>query len=188
MASRASESAIPVELVRVGEAPPEILDFLAWTLGEDGLFAVRAGEPLTGLDFAFDPLREQWNALLLLEALRSRRREPAGKVLGVAAVDLFLPIMTHVYGAAETGGVAALFSCFRLRPEYGGQPPDADLLLARCRKEALHELGHTLGLVHCPDSACVMSFSSAVEAVDAKRDEYCRRCARRGGAPKRWGW
>lgn len=170
-----------MRLVRVGEVPPEVLEFLAWTLSEDGVFALAEGEPLAVADFAYDVGRDQWNALLLLDALHTRLDEAGGKLLGIAGFDLFLPIMTHVYGAAETGGAAAILSTYRLRPEYTGGPPDADLFLSRCRKEALHELGHTLGLVHCRNSACVMSFSSAVEAVDLKRDEYCRECVRRLG-------
>ncbi len=178
MASPASEPPVPVRLVRVGEVEAEVLEFLAWTLSDDGVFAVSPGEPLWPIDFAYDPARDQWNGLLLLDALRACA-SPGGKVLGVAGVDLFLPIMTHVYGAAETGGTGAIISSFRLHPEYAGEPPNADRLLSRCRKEALHELGHTRGLVHCRDSACVMSFSSAVEAVDLKRDEYCGECERR---------
>jgi archaemetzincin len=43
-------------------------------------------------------------------------------------------------------------------------------------KEALHELGHTYGLRHCPDYTCVMSASNGVERIDLKRAEFCSTC------------
>ena len=46
-------------------------------------------------------------------------------------------------------------------------------------KEAVHELGHTLGLEHCPDRSCVMYFSNSLADTDRKGEAYCSRCAAR---------
>jgi archaemetzincin len=45
------------------------------------------------------------------------------------------------------------------------------------RKEAVHELGHAFGLVHCKDFECVMHFSNSIEQVDLKANAFCRKCA-----------
>jgi archaemetzincin len=46
-------------------------------------------------------------------------------------------------------------------------------------KEAVHELGHTLGMEHCPDRSCVMYFSNSLADTDRKGEAYCSRCAAR---------
>jgi archaemetzincin len=46
----------------------------------------------------------------------------------------------------------------------------------RLLKEAIHELGHTLGLRHCEDYACCMSSSHAVEWIDLKGRSFCESC------------
>jgi archaemetzincin len=49
----------------------------------------------------------------------------------------------------------------------------------RLEREVAHELGHTFGLVHCPDARCCMSLSTTIEQVDAKLPEFCRDCRER---------
>ncbi len=55
-------------------------------------------------------------------------------------------------------------------------PPDGTALLGRARKEAMHELGHTFGLIHCPDVRCAMSLSINLPQVDSKLEWYCEGC------------
>ena len=72
--------------------------------------------------------------------------------------------------------LAAIVSLARLRQEFYGLPPNAELLAARARKEVLHELGHTFGLVHCPEVDCTMSLSTNVRQLDLKGSGYCTDC------------
>jgi archaemetzincin len=53
---------------------------------------------------------------------------------------------------------------------------DAFIFRERAVKEAVHELGHTFGLGHCPDSSCVMHFSNCLDDTDRKGKEYCPEC------------
>ncbi|BDG06876.1 archaemetzincin family Zn-dependent metalloprotease [Anaeromyxobacter oryzae] len=101
----------------------------------------------------------------------------AGKVLGVTDRDLFIPILTYVFGEAQLGGAAAVVSTARLveGPDAAGRPR----LVERLEKEALHEVGHAFGLLHCGTPHCVMSRSAGVKDVDAKDPALCPECRAR---------
>jgi archaemetzincin len=131
-------------------------------------------------DSAYEPLRGQWNAARILQDLDGMEEaRSATRVLGVTDLDLFITILTFVFGLAHLGARTALVSLHRLHNEFYGLPPEPELVLARLEKEAMHELGHTLRLTHCPDYSCVMHFSNAVEEVDLKEARFCPACRAR---------
>ncbi len=121
-----------------------------------------------------DPRRQQHSSARILEWLL--RARPEGRVLGVTDVDLFIPVLTFVFGEAQLGGRAAVVSTARLAE---GAPRDPRVRVERLAKEAVHELGHALGLTHCPDIVCAMSRSASVRDVDRKAGVLCRDCRSR---------
>jgi archaemetzincin len=171
-------------VVEIGDLPAGLLDEI--TPGVGRILGLDPG-PRSRLDpaFAYDERRHQYLAATLLGRLRELTPDDT-LVVGAAAVDLFIPILTFVFGEAEMPGRAAVFSIHRLHEEFYGLPPDRSLLAGRAAKEMLHELGHTFGLAHCPDYACAMSSSPSVEAVDLKGKALCNGCLlrrlRAGGA------
>jgi archaemetzincin len=104
--------------------------------------------------------------------------EPGARLLAVTSVDLYVPVLTFVFGEAQLTGSCAVVSLHRLREEFYGLPPREDLMRERLVKEAVHELGHTFGLRHCDDWRCVMTSSHAVERLDVKSAEFCFLCSR----------
>jgi archaemetzincin len=102
---------------------------------------------------------------------------PDAKVLGISERDLFIPMLTFVFGQAQMDGQYALVSTARLRQEFYGLPGMDPLLDQRLIKEACHELGHAFGLAHCGNAACPMSLSTTIRHVDSKSTEYCDGCA-----------
>jgi archaemetzincin len=132
--------------------------------------------PLPDPDYAYDTRRRQYSSVEVMRAFLAAAPAGDSKVVGITERDLFIPMLTFVFGQAQLGGRLALVSLARLRQEFYGLPPDCSVFVGRALKEVSHELGHTFGLAHCPDRACAMSVSTGVAEVDWKRAEWCRSC------------
>jgi archaemetzincin len=125
---------------------------------------------------AYDPRRRQHASGTILRWLLEAGPR-GGKVLGVTDRDLFIPILTYVFGEAQLGGRAAIVSIARLVEDVELVGPQ--LLVERLAKEAVHEVGHAFGLLHCDVERCVMGRSPAVREVDEKDADLCAECRAR---------
>lgn len=125
---------------------------------------------------AYDNSRAQFNSTKIISMLSDKFRNFEGKVLGVISVDLFIPVLTYVFGEAQLGGKISIVSTFRLSELAYGLPENKKLTEERLLKEAVHELGHNFGLLHCENYLCVMHPSTSVEEVDIKTASFCSRC------------
>jgi archaemetzincin len=99
--------------------------------------------------------------------------------LAVTERDLFVPVLTFVFGQAQLGGRVAVISLARLRQEFYGLAINREVFAERAAKEALHETGHMFGLVHCADRACAMSLATNVRQIDTKQAAFCAPCTAR---------
>lgn len=160
----------------VGGVETSIVELLALLLPENVDFPCKVSDAVIGLEDAYDVGRKQYYSTRLLERLLTYRAGTDTKLLGVADVDLFMPPLSFVFGEAQFNNSAAIISIYRLRQEFYGLPEDADLLYHRCEKEAIHELGHCFGLIHCKDYRCVMYLSYSVEDIDLKSSFFCEKC------------
>jgi archaemetzincin len=138
----------------------------------------RAHVPAERPEHAFDARRGQHSSGRILEWLSARRPEDASRILGLTDADLFIPILTFVFGEAQLRGRVAVVSTARLSAAPG-LPGQTARLAVRLRTEAIHELGHTFGLLHCRDALCAMARSTSLRDVDTKRPTLCRECRAR---------
>lgn len=124
----------------------------------------------------FDVRRQQYYSTAILKEMLSILPADADKMLGIIEVDLFIPILTFVFGEAQLEGSVGIVSTTRLRQEFYSLPSNDELLHRRLVKEVKHELGHTYGLVHCSLRDCVMSAANNISNVDSKGPSFCASC------------
>jgi archaemetzincin len=161
---------VRVRLLVLGAAPPKLAAAVLVSLPPP-LVGVLAGQQKAPEAACFNRRRGQMDALCVLETLP----QPAeGEVsAAVTAIDLFAPPLAYVFGLSVLGSRRSVVSWARLADEGAAI---AGLLERRLTIELVHEVGHGLGLVHCPVPDCAMYRSFWPEAVDLKRPAYCRLC------------
>jgi len=130
---------------------------------------------LPDIDFAYDVDRNQYWSTRVLKELEKSVPDHCLKVVAITKKDLFIPILTHVYGEAQLGGKAAVVSTYRLNT--GLDTIDMAGFMERVAKEAIHELGHTFDLRHCEDPLCIMHYCRKIADVDHKLNQFCRYCS-----------
>ena len=168
-----------VQLIRAGDGPRTVptlalLDRLSAVLARRLGVSCHVRDAILDIAFAEDAVRGQYYSSGILASVQA---PPAGHVvLAITAADLYVPVLTFVFGEAQLSGPRAIVSTHRLCEEFYGQAGDESKLSARLAKEALHEVGHTQGLRHCDNWRCAMASSHAVERLDLKEAQYCRRC------------
>ena len=140
----------------------------------DGITKIR--EAHFDLSDFYEPSRNQYNGNLLIKEIDTKFAADDTKTLALFAIDLFIPILTYIFGQAYLKGRTGIASTHRLSNERYGIKPDEKLLQERFTKEIIHELGHTFGLIHCHITTCVMRSSTYVEDIDQKDAKLCAKC------------
>jgi archaemetzincin len=165
-------------ILRVGYVDLKIVEHIRKSLAEafpDSVFK-KSTVILEIPKDAYDSLREQYNSSIILSWIsKYAMRQQANRILGITDYDLYVPGLNFVFGQAQHPGKAAIISLHRLKPEFYGHPSNIKLFEDRAVKEAIHEVGHTLGLEHCQNSACVMYFSNSILDTDRKNSAPCSR-------------
>ncbi len=126
---------------------------------------------------AYHPVRRQYNAISILRDLRAGNDSNDVRLLGVVNVDLFIPILTYVFGEAQMEQSCAVVSLQRIRYRKDGANAPLSLYLERAAKLAVHEVAHTFGLPHCTEADCIMKFLPDLDALDDQPLVLCRYCA-----------
>jgi len=126
---------------------------------------------------AYDSRRNQYHSTRILAQLEQEiRHMNVERLLGVTDLDLFVPGLNFVFGEARLPGRVGVISTHRLK---SASHRGIDLLNERVEKEAVHEIGHMVGLEHCSNKSCVMYFSNTLADTDTKSRNLCRKCRSR---------
>lgn len=167
-----------ITLVPIGRVDPEVLETLPGQLSKVLNREISISRGLPHPDYAFNRQRNQYLSTVILNTLLSQKEyATVDRVLGIVDHDLYVPELNFVFG--EASGKGAVISVTRLRQEFYGWPEDRNLFHKIVLTEAVHELGHTYGLVHCGNPLCVMFFSNSLRDTDRKGTKFCPRCKRK---------
>ena len=158
----------------IGEIPLWMSDTIVKDVGAFFGFSARMKKVLDDIHFAYDAERNQYHSTKILEKLEKKAPDDCIKIIAITKEDLFIPILTHVYGEAQLGGKACIISIARLIA--GLEVEMANKGCKRIVKEAIHELGHTFDLRHCDDGMCIMHYCRKLDDVDRKSNQFCRYC------------
>jgi len=112
---------------------------------------------------AYNRQRDQYDAELLLRYLLTKKKRETA--LWVISKDLCTQGMNFIFGLAHHFRGAVL-SIFRLSTKELRE------------KEAVHEVGHVVGLPHCTNK-CVMQFSNMLWEAHMKPFSLCEECKRK---------
>ena len=168
------------EVLAILDPPKQVLAEAARTLQEAFNAKVEiAKSTCTIPKTLYNPLRKQYNGLLVLEWSRNLKRKSGSILLAIVNADGYVEGLNFVFGVASYHARAAVVFLERLK--YGVRAAwwSSSLFLSRLRKEIVHEIGHVLGLNHCNNRRCVMAFSNSILDTDFKEWRYCMRCYNR---------
>jgi len=164
-----------IGIIPVGTVPNLVLEIVASNIDIHLSLPTEILSMLAPPAAAFDEGRQQYDAGKVLQAMSSLGLERHKKVVAICNQDLFVPIVTHVYGEAQQNGKYAIVSLFRLHRQ-SERSKQSSLLYERTVKITLHEIGHLFNLFHCEDRRCLMHFSSTLEDLDATPMFFCNYC------------
>jgi len=138
--------------------------------------SIKVEVPDIDIEETYNVQRQQYYSTKIIETVKKLIITSEDYILIITEMDLFVPVLTHIYGEAELRGKYSIVSTCRLHEEFYTSERNTELLLERTYKEIMHELGHNFGLLHCKDWQCVMHSSSGIEEVDLKGSLYCDNC------------
>ncbi len=165
-----------ITLISFGYFEKDILEKTAEAVENEFHALVNLRDGHIDLSEFYDPARRQYNGNTLLKLVDSMPFPDSSKTLGLFNVDLFIPILTFIFGQAYLNGRTGIASLYRFSNERYGMTGDNQFLVDRFKKEVIHELGHTFGLIHCHNQTCVMRSSTYVEDIDQKEQSFCPSC------------
>jgi archaemetzincin len=165
-----------IKLISFGYFEKGLLEKVVIDIEHEFKLPVKTKEGHLDLSLYYDPSRRQYDGYRLIKEIDSGFAKEKDKTIGLFNVDLYIPILTYIFGQAYLNGKSGIASIYRLRNERYGIFKDEKILVSRFRKEVIHELGHTFGLLHCYDPTCVMRSSTYVEDIDQKNHMLCHKC------------
>jgi archaemetzincin len=165
-----------ITLISFGYFEESLLRNVAEAVTRELLFPVIIKEGHIDLSEFYDPVRRQYNGNKLLKEVDTLYSTDSNKTIGLFNVDIFIPVLTYIFGQAILNGRSGITSMYRFSNERYGMKSDESFIIERFKKEIIHELGHTFGLIHCHVPTCVMQSSTYVEDIDQKTANLCIKC------------
>jgi archaemetzincin len=128
---------------------------------------------------------ERYSSDSIIKWLAHTAPDSVYKVVGITHKDIFTTKWENghikkpenayavwgIFGLGYLPGRSCVVSDHRL------QTTDNTRFHHRLRTVVIHELGHNLGLPHCPSDSCIMNDANeSIQTVDKSADDYCKKC------------
>lgn len=131
--------------------------------------------PVALPSYAFYKPRQRYIADSLLQFLYRTNNGRFEKIVGITIKDISTRKDPHenwgILGLGSCPGEACVISTFRA----GEKKVSKKDFERRMITLALHEIGHTYGLEHCPEFTCLMKDAQGKMNLD-DGDSYCEKC------------
>lgn len=127
----------------------------------------------------------RYRADSIIRFLRANKPDSISYVLGITDYDISTtkrdengniktPASKYtdwgIFGLGFRPGPSCVISSYRMGSNY-------ELKIERAQKVALHELGHNLGLSHCPNTSCFMQDAAeTIKTIDKVGFNLCEVC------------
>jgi archaemetzincin len=171
-----------ISIVPINTIDHPLLTRLALCLEERFLASCIVRAPLSVPKTALNSVRKQLFFGSVAAKLAASNEGRDGIALGVTEFDLYKTSHHFIFGGSSESHHCAVVSLHRLYPEFYGEAPDENQFFQRLLKEAVHEIGHSMGLKHCYNARCPMYYSNSVFDTDNKYSNFCEACEKRSRA------
>ena len=165
-----------IQIQPYGQFPKELIDEVISGIKKMYKLDVKILPVALLPDMAFYPPRNRYIADSLLIDLNSKKTNEAFKIIGLTEKDISTDIPNWgIFGYGSVDGYTCVVSSFRLKKGVGELK-----VIERLIKIVNHEIGHTLGLNHCPVSLCLMEDGGdSIKSVDNATGKLCAGCRKK---------
>jgi archaemetzincin len=168
-----------LRIVPINTIDPSFLARMGLCLEERFLYRSNVERSLAVPRSAVNSARQQMFLSTLTTRVVRQYPDGDGLLLAITDFDLYKTSHRYIFGDADEQRRIAIVSLHRLRGEFYGEQQDENSLFQRALKEAVHELGHAVGLKHCYNARCAMYYSNSIFETDNKMSHLCEVCDRR---------
>lgn len=158
-----------IVLQPLADFPEEIYQSVASRIREIYAGAVVVKAPVSFPQSALNYTKTRYRADSLIRFL-GHLAGPSERIIGLTREDISCTKGTHadwgIMGLGYCPGKSCIASSYRLKGRH---------LMDKLFKVALHELGHTEGLPHCPVRVCLMRDAEGKDHLDDEK-AFCKKC------------
>ncbi len=126
---------------------------------------------------AYNARRNQYDSDRVVQKLFNQLPRDGLGLMALTNGDLYDAGRSRfVFGLASLVDHVGVLSLARYRGPWWGQADKRSRFYERFMKVLVHEVGHTLGVRHCPNRRCAMRNDSTLADLDSSPRTFCERC------------